>query len=55
VTPRYVPWRRPRNELLLLVLVAVAALSSIYVVSSQDISRLCLTRALLHGHVRVDD
>jgi hypothetical protein len=47
------PWRKPRHELLLLMLVAVAALSSVYVVSTQDISRLCLTRALLHGHLTI--
>jgi hypothetical protein len=51
---RSLPWRRPRHELLLLVLVAVVSLSSIYVVSSQDVSRLCLTRALLHGQVAAD-
>ena len=55
VSPRHLPWRAPRRELLLLALTAAGALSSIYVVSSQDISRLCLTRALLHGHVTVDE
>jgi hypothetical protein len=54
VRPRHLPWRRPRHELLLLALVAVVSLSSVYVVSSQDVSRLCLTRALLHGHVAAD-
>jgi hypothetical protein len=47
------PWRRPRHELLLLVLVALATLTPIYVVSTQDVSRLCLTRALLHGHLTI--
>jgi hypothetical protein len=48
-----VPWARPRHELLLLVLVALAALSPVYVVSSQDISRLCLTRSLVQGRLTV--
>jgi hypothetical protein len=50
-----VPWARPRFELTLLALIAVAALSSMDYVSSQDVSRLCLTRALEHGRVTVDD
>src|SRR5260370_105618 len=47
------PWARPRHELLLLVLVAVAALTPIYAVSAQDVSRLCLTRSLLDGLLTV--
>ena len=38
---------------MLLALVAVAALSPVYVVSSQDISRLCLTQSLAHGRLTV--
>jgi hypothetical protein len=45
------PWAKPRFELALLVLVAAAALSPVYASSVQDTSRLCLTRALEHGHV----
>jgi hypothetical protein len=48
------PWRRPRHELLLLALVAVATLSPVYTTSTQDLSRLCLTRALVEGHVVLD-
>ena len=48
------PWARPRHELALLALVAVAVLTSMFDVSSQDVSRLCLTRALAHAEVRVD-
>jgi hypothetical protein len=48
-----VPWARPRHELLLLMLVVLAALSPVYVVSSQDLSRLCLTQALVHGRLTV--
>ncbi len=48
------PWRRPRHELLLLALVAVAALLPVYGVNAQDQSRLCLTRALVHGHLAND-
>jgi hypothetical protein len=47
------PWARPRYELLLLALVAVAALSPVYVVSTQDVTRLCLTQALVHGHLTI--
>jgi hypothetical protein len=48
-----IPWARPKHELLLLVLVALAALTPIYAVSAQDISRLCLTRSLLEGHLSI--
>lgn len=51
--PTALPWGRPRHELLLLVLVALATLSPIYVVSTQDVSRLCLTRALEHAHLTI--
>jgi uncharacterized repeat protein (TIGR01451 family) len=47
-------WVRPRHELLLLALVAVAALTPVYGVNAQDVSRLCLTRALQHGHLSAD-
>jgi hypothetical protein len=50
------PWARPRREALLLVLVGIVALSPLYPVNDgQDVSRLCLTRALLHGKVSADD
>lgn len=52
--PPPLPWARPRRELLLLALVAVAALGPVYVISPQDISRLCLTHALVHGQVKAD-
>src|SRR5262249_19656886 len=48
------PWAAPRRELLLLVLVAVAALTPLAVVTPQDGSRLCLSEALLHGRVSND-
>jgi len=48
------PWRRPRREPLLLGLVAAAALLPVYTVSAQDQSRLCLTRAIVHGHLHAD-
>ena len=49
------PWGKPRYELLLLLLVAAAALAPTNSVSVQDVSRICLTRALLHGHLTVDN
>ena len=50
------PWARPRREALLLVLVGIVTLSPLYPVNDgQDVSRLCLTRALLHLKVSADD
>jgi hypothetical protein len=51
--PSAIPWSRPRHERLLLGLVAAVTLSSIFVSGTQDISRLCLTRAILHGHLTI--
>ncbi len=52
--PSELPWQRPRRELLLLSLVAAAALSVVYPVGAQDVSRMCLTRSLAHGHLAAD-
>src|SRR5262249_40518362 len=52
--PSALPWRKPRHELLVLVLVAAAALLPVYAVGAQDNSRLCLSQALAHGHVSND-
>ena len=46
-------WRRPPHEWLVLLLIAGATLTPIYVVSSQDASRLCLTRAIVAGRLTV--
>jgi hypothetical protein len=40
---------------LLLALVAVAALSPVYVVSTQDLSHFCLTRAIVSGELKIDE
>ena len=48
------PWRKPRREGLVLVLVAAAALLPVYAVGAQDNSRLCLSQALAHGRVSND-
>lgn len=54
-TPTELPWRAPRHELLLLALVALAALSVVYPSGAQDVSRFCLTRAVIHdGRVSAD-
>ena len=45
------PWSRPRHELLLLGLIAAATLTPVYVTSTQDVTRLCLTRSLVHGRL----
>lgn len=48
------PWRAPRHERLILVLVALAALTPIYGVTAQDVSRLCLSRSVLAGRLTID-
>jgi hypothetical protein len=48
------PWGRPRRELLLLALVAAATLSPVYAIDAQDVSRLCLTQALVHFRLSSD-
>lgn len=48
------PWRRPRREPLLLGLVAAAAFLPVFTVNAQDVSRVCLTRAIVHGHLHED-
>ena len=53
--PTSLPWGRPRHELLLLALVAVAALSSVYVNSTQDLSHYCLSRAIVAGELKIDE
>ena len=53
IEPSPLPWRRPRYELALLALVAVAALLPVQHQSPQDESRLCLTRALIEGHLTI--
>jgi hypothetical protein len=52
--PRPLPWRKPRRELLVLALVAVAALAPVYKLNAQDNSRLCLSQALVHGRLSND-
>jgi hypothetical protein len=52
--PSVFPWARPRHELLLLALVAVVALLPAYRVGDQDLSRFCLSQALVHGHLSND-
>jgi hypothetical protein len=55
LVPAPLPWRRPRHELLLLVLVAAAALSVVNATSVQDVSRICLSQALVRARISVDD
>ncbi|MFL5953202.1 MAG: hypothetical protein ACJ76I_03730 [Gaiellaceae bacterium] len=50
-----VRWARPRRELLLLALCAIATLSSLNLINVQDESRFCLTDGLVHGRLTVDD
>src|SRR4051794_37944758 len=52
--PTSLPWWRPRHEVLLLALVAVVAFLPAYRVGDQDLSRFCLTQALVHGHISND-
>src|SRR5215471_4260957 len=54
--PGALPWARPRREALLLALVALVALSPLYPVNDgQDVSRVCLAQALVHGRVSADN
>jgi hypothetical protein len=52
--PAPFPWRRPRREIALLAIVAVAALTTMRPPGAQDISRMCLTRAIVHASLRAD-
>ena len=53
--PPPLPWRRPRHELLLIALVAIATLTPLYPINAQDVARVCLTRSLVHGHLYNDE
>lgn len=52
--PTALPWRRPRYELLILALVAVAVLPRVYEPISQDTTRICLSRAIVAGRLSAD-
>jgi hypothetical protein len=52
--PAPLPWRRPRHELLLLALVALGTLTVVFPPGAQDVSRMCLTRAVVHGSLAAD-
>jgi hypothetical protein len=52
--PATFAWARPHRELLLLTLVALAVLPVVNPVGAQDVSRFCLTRALVHGALSND-
>jgi hypothetical protein len=54
LAPTSLPWRRPRHELLLLALVALVALLPVYPVGDQELSRFCLTQAVVHGRMHND-
>ncbi len=51
---RPLPWEAPRHEQLLLALVSLVALTIVYAPNTQDVSRLCLTRAIVAGHLSND-
>jgi hypothetical protein len=51
--PSRLPSRRPSHELLLLALVAFVALSPVNHASDPDASRLCLSRAMVHGRLTI--
>ncbi len=52
--PAPFPWRRPRGELLVLTLVAVVALSPVYLPNTQDTSHVCLSLAAVSGRLSYD-
>jgi hypothetical protein len=47
-------WRRPKHELLLLVLVGLFAFAPLYDGGTQDVTRLCLSSALVHGRLGIE-
>jgi hypothetical protein len=47
-------WPSPRHELLLLALVGLFAFAPLDKGETQDVTRLCLTSALVHGHVGIE-
>jgi len=47
-------WPRPKHELLLLTLVALVAFAPLYKGETQDVTRLCLSSALVHGHLGIE-
>src|ERR1051325_4574618 len=49
-----VPWAKPRLEVLVLALVAVAAFAPMHGLNPQDISRVCLSDALAKGRLYND-
>ena len=53
--PTALPLGRPRHELVLPGLVAAVALPPVYPINTEDVSRLCLTHALVDGRFTVDD
>jgi Glycosyltransferase family 87 len=48
------PWQAPRHEKLLLVLVSLVVLTVVSAPNTQDVSRLCLSRAIVAGHLSND-
>ena len=47
-------WAKPRHEFVLLLLVAVAALTPVDIVNTQDASHFCLSRALAAGRLDIE-
>jgi hypothetical protein len=52
--PTPLPWGKPRHELLMLTLVAVAALTPLFIASTQDAAHYCLSRAIVSGRLDVE-
>lgn len=55
LVPSTIPWARPRHEVVLLALVAVATLAVVYPAGAQDVSRMCVTASIARGHLSADD
>ena len=47
-------WAKPRHEFVLLLLVALAALTPVDIVNTQDASHFCLSRALAAGRLDIE-
>jgi hypothetical protein len=54
VTRSPLAWARPRHEFVLLLLVALAALTPVDIVNTQDASHFCLARALAAGRLDIE-
>jgi hypothetical protein len=51
---RFLPWGRPRHQLLLITLIAAATLTVLPSGGAGEASHICLAKALIHGRLTID-